>query len=101
MVKILVTGKFPPYMTSEGLKATLAKDKPAYPDFIKKVHSWGTLPEDGDYKGYSVYECPNERLYDGIKALLKRYHYYANAVEEYEFNVEILYPEEEVIEILK
>jgi len=100
MVKILVSGKFPPYKTEEGIKAALSKNKPAYPDFIKKVESWGTLPEDGEYKAYAVYECPNDKLYDGIKAIIKRYHFYVTEVEEYEYSMEILYPEAEVMQIL-
>ena len=100
MVHILVTGTFPPYRSEEGVKAALATNKPKYPDFIKKIHSWGTLPQDGDYKAYAVYECPNDKLYEGINAIMKRYHFYVTEIEDYEYNLEILVPEEEAMKIL-
>ena len=100
MVHILITGRFPPIQSDEAIKATLATNKPKYPDFVKKIHSWGTLPEDGEYKAYTVYECPDEKLYEGINAIMKRYHFYVTAVEDYEYNLEILIPEEDSMKIL-
>ena len=68
MAKILVTGVMDPFESKDAMKVYAATDKPKYPDFIKKVENWGTIPENGLYKAYAVYECPDDKLHDAIKA---------------------------------
>lgn len=100
MAKILVTGTYPPVKFEEGMKVYGATNKPKYPDFVKKTDSWATLPDDGQYKALAIYECPNEKLYDAIKAITKRYNFYATSLAGYTFKVELLIPEAEALQAM-
>ena len=88
-----------PFEMKEAMKVYAATDKPKYPDFVKKTDNWGTLPDNGLYKAYAVYECPNDKLHDALKAIMKRYTYYASNVSSYSYQMEVLYPEADLIQI--
>jgi len=49
----------------------MSKDKPTYPDFIKKIHHWTTISPEGRIKAYAVYECPDDKILEGRKQLGK------------------------------
>ncbi len=99
MVKILVTGTMHPSKIQEATKIYFSDKKPKYPDFIKKTDNWAAIPGSGGYKAYAVYECPEEKLYAAMKAIVKRYNFYAQ-VEGYYYTVEPLIPEAEAMEIV-
>ncbi|MHA1350654.1 MAG: hypothetical protein ACTSPZ_07475, partial [Promethearchaeota archaeon] len=64
-------------------------DKPAYPDFLKKVENWIAQITDEGLKSYAVYECPDDKIVKGMAALAKRYSFYAS-VEGYTYKMELL-----------
>lgn len=98
MAHILVTGWTPQHKANEMLKVYMSKDKPAYPDFIKKVQHWMAVSSDGMIKAYAVYECPDDKILDGMKAIGKRYTVYAQ-VEGYKYFPEVLFDAQEMIKL--
>jgi len=89
MVKIMIVGKCPLHKLNESVKTYMKTDKPAYPDFIKKVESWVAQITEERLKTYSVYECPDDKIIESMAALAKRYNFYAS-VEGYTFKMELL-----------
>ena len=98
MVHILTNGWYPPHKFKELIKVYMSKDKPAYPDFVKKIHHWAKGTPDGQYKTIAIYECPDDKLFDALKAISKRYAVYA-AVEGYRHTIEPLIDAEEAIKL--
>lgn len=98
MAHILVTNWLPQNKVKEMLNVYTSKDKPAYPDFLKKIHHWTTVSSEGLIKSYAVYECPDVKIIDGMKALGKRYTLYAT-VEGYKYYPEVLFDAAEVIKL--
>ena len=98
MAHMLVTGWYPPDKGQELLKVYMSKDKPAYPDFVKKIHHWTLVSSDGNYKTYAVYEFPDDKVKETIKAIGKRYTLYAT-VEGYRYFPELLMDAEEMIKL--
>jgi len=96
MAHILVTGWYPPSMAKELLKVYMSKDKPVYPDFVKKIHHWTVISSDGHYKTYAVYEFPDDKIKETLMAIGKRYSLYAT-VEGYKYYPELLMDAEEAI----
>jgi len=96
MVHMLVTGWYPPNKGKELLKVYTSKDKPAYPDFVKKIHHWTLVSSDGNYKTYAVYEFPDNKIKEAQLAIGKRYNLYAT-VEGYRYYPELLLDAEEAI----
>lgn len=97
---MMVTGWYPPNKARELLKVYMSKDKPTYPDFVKKIHHWTVVSSNGDYKTYAVYEFPDGKVKETLKAIGKRYSLYAT-VEGYRYYPEILLDAEEAIKILQ
>lgn len=89
MAKIMMAAKYPPHKANELLKVFMSTDKPAYPDFLKKVEHWIPQVSGEKYKTYAVYECPDDKIIDGMTALFKRFNFYAS-VEGYTFKCELL-----------
>jgi len=89
MVKIMMVAKFPPHKLNELIKNYMSTDKPAYPDFLKKVEHWAAQITDEKHKTYAVYECPDDKVIESMAALSKRFIYYAS-VEGYTFKMELL-----------
>ena len=98
MAHMLVTAWYPPNKSQELLKVYMSKDKPAYPNFIKKIHHWTVVASDGHYKTYAVYEYPDDKMKETFKALGKRYTLYAT-VEGYRYYPELLMDAEEAIKL--
>ncbi|MHA1942461.1 MAG: hypothetical protein ACXACY_27360 [Candidatus Hodarchaeales archaeon] len=96
MAHILVTGWLPQSKTNEMLKVYTAKDKPAYPDFIKRVQHWMVVSTEGMLKTYAVYECPDDKILEGLKGIGRRYTLYAQ-VEGYKYYPEVLFDAQELI----
>jgi hypothetical protein len=89
MVKIMMIAKYPPHKLNELMKVYTSTDKPAYPDFLKKVEHWVPQITDEKYKTYAVYECPDDKIIESMAALSKRFNFYAS-VEGYTFKCELL-----------
>ena len=98
MINIMTIGTYAPTKFKALLELFVSKDKPAYPDFLKKIHNWGSPMSGGDYRNIAVYECPEEKLYQAILALGKRYHYYAQ-IEGYTYEILPLINEADGIKI--
>jgi hypothetical protein len=95
---ILVTNWTPQNKGNEMIKVYMSKDKPPYPDFMKKINHWIAMSPDGYIKAYAVYECPDEKIIDCLKAIGKRYSLYAQ-VEGYKYFPEVLMDAQEVIKM--
>ena len=89
MVKIMMVARYPPHKLNELVKAFMSTDKPAYPDFLKKVEHWAAQITEEKYKTYAVYECPDDKVLEGMAALFKRFNFYAS-IEGYTFKCELL-----------
>ena len=98
MAHILVTGWTPQNKGEEMIKVYMSKDKPAYPDFLKKIQHWITNSYEGMTKTYAVYECPDDKVLEGLKAIGRRYTLYAT-VEGYKYYPEVLFDAQEVIKM--
>jgi hypothetical protein len=98
MAHMLVTGWYPPNKAQELLKVYMSKDKPAYPDFVKKIHHWTVVSPEGHYKTYAVYEFPDDKIKETMIALDKRYTLYAK-VEGYTYLPEFLMDAAEMIKV--
>ena len=85
----MTIGRYPPNKYDDLTKLFLGSDKPKYPDFVKKLHNWVAQVSESKYKIYAVYECPDDKLIEGLTAITRRYHYYAS-VEGYEFKIELI-----------
>ncbi len=92
----MMTGKNPPHVTMELVKKLGSSEKPAYPDYVKKIHHWMAQVTDGFYKGYAVYEIPDDKFVEGTMALARRYHFYTS-VPGYTYKMEVLMPAEKTI----
>ena len=101
MVKIMMVAKYPPHKLNEIIKTYMRTDKPAYPDFLKKVEHWAAQITDYKQKTYAVYECPDDKIIESMTALAKRFNFYAS-VEGYTFKMVLLMEAEAAIkEFLK
>ncbi|MFX0100041.1 MAG: hypothetical protein ACFFCS_10715 [Candidatus Hodarchaeota archaeon] len=98
MVHIMTTGIYPPSTSKELLKIYTSSDKPKYPDFLKKIHHWAAPSPTGDFKSIAIYECPDDKLYEALKALARRYVFYTQA-EGYKYTIDPLMDAEEAIKI--
>lgn len=96
---MLVTAFYPPNKGQELLKVYTSKNKPAYPDFLKKIHHWTLVASDGNYKTYAIYEFPDDKIKETMKAIVKRYNLYAT-VEGYRYFPELLLDAEEAIKMM-
>ena len=81
--------QIPPHKANELLKVFMSTYKPAYLDFLKKVEHWIPQISGEKYKTYAIYECPDDKIIDGMTALFKRFNFYAS-VEGYTFKCELL-----------
>ena len=99
MVKIMMVAKFPPHKLNELIKNYMSTDKPAYPDFLKKVEHWAAQVTDDKHKTYAVYECPDDKVLESMAALSRRFIFYAK-VEGYTFKIEILMEADEAIKVM-
>jgi len=98
MVHIMVSSTSPPHKTSELLKVYLSPDKPKYPDFIKKIHNWGTIGPNA--RTIAIYEVDDDKVYEGLCAIANRYKVYT-AVEGYTYEAEVLIDEKDALKIFK
>ncbi len=98
MVHIMTIGLYPPTALKKLTEIYFAKDKPAYPDFLKKIHNWGAPSTENKYRTLAVYECPEDKLYQAMLALTKRYNFYAQ-VEGYTYEVLPLIAEADAMKI--
>jgi len=98
MAHILVTGWYPPDKGKDLIKVFMSRDKPAYPDFVKKIHHWTVISSDGDYKTYAIYEFPDDKIKETMLSIGKRYSLYAT-VDGYRYFPEILIDADEAIKL--
>ncbi|MFW9782123.1 MAG: hypothetical protein ACFFFB_07555 [Candidatus Heimdallarchaeota archaeon] len=98
MAHILVTGWTPQNKGDEMLKVYMAKDKPAYPEFMKKTQHWIAMSPEGMIKTYAVYECPEDKILEGLKAIGRRYTLYAS-IEGYRYYPEVLFDAQDIIKM--
>ena len=82
MVYIIATGQFPPHKATDVGKLFLKL--PKLPDYVKTEHVF--VSPDLKTSFYSVYELPEDKYFEGMKAIVKRYTGY-NEVEGYEYRI--------------
>lgn len=78
MVQILTIGLTEPHRLKDVVELFLKKDKPPYPDYLKKIVNGGAGMNSGKYRSIAIYECPDDKLYEAGIALSTRYNYYAS-----------------------
>lgn len=77
-----MTGSFPQHKSADVGKTFLKL--PKLPDFVKTLHTF--ISADGKPTYYSLYEVPDEKYFEGIKAIITRYTGYRE-VEGYEYKL--------------
>jgi len=98
MVHVIVKVKYPQDKAEEFLKFYLSGKAPKYPDYVKRIHQW--IVPDYVYKVYNIYELPEDKLYEGMKGIAKRFSAYA-AFKGYKFKIEPLIEGSEAIELYR
>ena len=96
----MTIGYHAPHLTKELVALFTRKDKPAYPDFLKKTNNWWTGGNSREYRVFAIYECPDEKLREAIIALGTRYNFYAQ-VEGYTFEIIPLVNEVEAMKMIR
>ena len=97
MVHILVTATLPGHKGKEMTTVYLSGKQAKYPDFVKKIHQWYVM--DNEIKAYAVYEVPDDKVYETILAIGKRYNAYV-AIEGYKYKIEVLIAEKDVLAMI-
>lgn len=98
----MVTGFSDPADVESFLPAITSKNKPKYPDWIKKIENLATATNStGELKVYAIYEVPDDKIYEALKHLNKRYTFYASQMQGYTYIIEIVGPIEDAIATLK
>lgn len=100
MGQIMAIGTYPPHITKDLVALYTKKDKPAYPDFLKKTNNWWAGAVSGNYRAIAIYECPDEKLREALIALGTRYNFYAQ-VEGYTFEIIPLVTEAEAMKMIR
>lgn len=98
MVNVLITVKNPQHKTDEVVKVYTSGKAVDYPDFVNRKFQWVT--PNYDVKVYNIYDIPDERLVEGIKAIIKRFATYVK-VEGYKYNIEILLEGAEALKMMR
>ena len=78
MVQIMTIGLSEPQRAKEIVGLFMKKEKPPYPDYLKKIVNGGAGFVNGKYRSIAIYECPDDKLYEAMVALGARYHFYAS-----------------------
>ena len=99
MAKIMVTGYYDPGNIKSFLEVYASTDKPKYPDYVKNVMA--LVSGTGDNKSYAIYEVPNDKIYEALGHLNRRYTFYASKMKGYTYIIEIVGPIEDAIASLK
>ena len=97
MVHILVTARYPAKKVKEIMQIYFSGKQPKYPDFIKKIHQWVVM--DNKVKTYAVYEMPDDKTYEGLLAIGKRFTAYT-VIEGYRYKPEVLIEEKDAIAMM-
>ena len=98
MVHVMVAVKFPPHKQQEITEVYISGKAAKYPDFVKRIHQW--VASDYDIKVYNIYEIPDEKLVEGMKAIAKRFSTYV-AVKGYKYKVIPLMEGSEAIQLVR
>lgn len=69
-----------------------------FPDFVKRIHQ--LIVSDYNFKTYNIYEIPEEKLYQGMKAIGKRFSTYIT-VKGYKYKIEPLIEGTEAIQLTR
>jgi hypothetical protein len=96
----MTIGLYPPHKVKELTTVYLRKDKPPYPDFVKKIHNWGAGVQDGKYRVIAVYECPDDKLREALIAIGTRHTLYGT-VEGYSYEAIPLVSEAEAMKMIQ
>lgn len=94
MVKV----KYPPHILEEFLKFYLSGKAPKYPDYVKRISQW--VISGYEYKTINIYELPEEKLYEGIKGIAKRFSAYA-AFKGYKYKIIPLIEGSEALDMMR
>ncbi|MFX1344671.1 MAG: hypothetical protein ACFFBC_15185 [Promethearchaeota archaeon] len=98
MVHVMVKVKYPPHILEEFLKFYLSGKAPKYPDYVKRINQW--VISGYEYKTINIYELPEEKLYEGIKGIAKRFSAYA-AFKGYKYKIIPLIEGSEALDMMK
>lgn len=79
---ILMTGSFPQHKAAD-VGNTFLK-LPKLPDFVRTIYVF--LSAEGKSTFYSLYEVPDDKYFEGIKAIITRYAGYRE-IEGYEYKL--------------
>ncbi|MFX1495350.1 MAG: hypothetical protein ACFFBZ_13785 [Promethearchaeota archaeon] len=95
----MTIGLITPHKVKELGELYMAKDKPGYPDFLKKVNEWGAPTYKGKYRSIAIYEIPDDKLYEAMIALTRRYNFYASR-GDFTFEILPLISQEDAMKIV-
>ena len=98
MASVIVKVKYPPHIAENFLKFYLSGKAPKYPDYVKRIHQF--TYSDYLIKVINIYEIPDDKLYEGMKGIAKRFSAYTS-FEGYVYKIKIVMEASEALELLK
>ena len=97
MTFVMVTGRFPLNKAVEIGKTFTSGKLTGVPDFVKRINIF--IVADEEVKTYTLYEMPNDKLYDGIVALGTRYAGFRE-IENFKYKIEPLMTMKEALPMI-
>lgn len=89
MAFLLVTMTYPPYQAKELGKQYLQVAKSKLPSFLKISNLFTTTDPKYGIKVYALYEVEDDKILDGMKAIVTRYDPFSG-IEGWIYNIETL-----------
>lgn len=93
----MVTTTFPAEKAVEVGKAFTTGKLPQVPDFVQERNVFIVI--EGDIKTYSIYECEDDKVHEGYKAIVERFTGYYE-IKGWKHKVEHLLPVKEALPML-
>ena len=97
MAFVMVTVRYPLHQAEKTGKAFVGGKAPETPDFVKRINIF--VVADFDIKVYTLYEMPNEQLYEGLKSIAARHAGYRD-IKGFTYKIEPLMTAEEALPMI-
>ncbi|MFW9864547.1 MAG: hypothetical protein ACFFEN_00480 [Candidatus Thorarchaeota archaeon] len=97
MAFVMVTARYPLHQAEKTGKAFVEGKVPETADFVNRINLF--VVADFDIKIYTLYEMPNDKLYEGLKSIATRYSGYRD-IEGFTFKIETLMTAEESLPMI-
>jgi hypothetical protein len=97
MTFVMVTARYPLHQAEKMGKAFVGGKAPETADFVKRYNIF--VVADFDIKIYTIYEMPNDKLFEGLKSIATRYAGYRD-IEGFQYKIEPLMTAQEALPMI-